>query len=202
MPNPPVKPAMWRVPLLVILVQLPSQLWAADIAADAVQFETHVRPILKAHCWHCHGEEEEMKGSLDARLARSLLQGGDSGPAIEPGDHAHSLLYQRVAAGEMPPGEKKLTPSANRRARALDRPGCENCARGAGVAATGKHLQRRGTRSLVVPADPPAAVARSCRSPALGQTPIDAFLLAALEAKGLSFGPPADRRDTYPSPLL
>src|SRR6478752_2727109 len=65
LPNPPVKPAMWRVPLLVILLLLPSQLWGAD----AVQFETHVRPILKAHCWHCHGETDETKGSLDARLA-------------------------------------------------------------------------------------------------------------------------------------
>ena len=149
---------MWRVPLLVILVQLPAQLWAAGNAADAVQFETHVRPILKAHCWHCHGEVEEMKGSLDARLARTLLHGGDSGPAIEPGDHAHSLLYQRVVAGEMPPSEKKLTPAQiDVLARWIDQG--ENRARGARFAATGKHLQRRRTQSLVVPTDPPAAVA-------------------------------------------
>src|SRR5262245_10750722 len=111
MPNPSVKPAMWRVPLLVILVQLPGQLYAADNTASAIHFETHVRPILKAHCWHCHGEESELKGSLDARLARTLLRGGDSGPALEPGNHANSLLYQRVVAGEMPPSEKKLTPA-------------------------------------------------------------------------------------------
>src|SRR5690606_25949443 len=104
-----MKCAMWRALMLLFVVQLPALLWAADDASDAVLFETHVRPILKANCWHCHGEAEDIEGSLDARLARTLLQGGDSGPAITPGDHIESLLYHRVAVGDMPPGEKKLT---------------------------------------------------------------------------------------------
>src|SRR5437867_3519532 len=73
------------------------------------RFESDVRPIFKAHCWQCHGEEAEVKGGFDLRLARFLLKGGDSGPAVVPGEHGESLLYQRVAAGEMPPGKKKLS---------------------------------------------------------------------------------------------
>ncbi len=75
-----------------------------------IYFETHVRPILKAHCFHCHGEEEEKQGHLDLRLVRFMAMGGDSGSALAR-QHNESLLYQRVASGEMPPVEKKVSPS-------------------------------------------------------------------------------------------
>ncbi len=45
-----------------------------DCRATETSFERDVRPILKAHCWHCHGEEPELKGGLDARLVRSILR--------------------------------------------------------------------------------------------------------------------------------
>ncbi len=80
-----------------------------DCRATETSFERDVRPILKAHCWHCHGEEPELKGGLDARLVRSILKGGDSGAAVVAGDHSASLIYQRIASGEMPPGEKKIS---------------------------------------------------------------------------------------------
>ena len=78
-------------------------------ASDAPSFEADVRPILKAHCFHCHGEEPKLKGKLDLRLARAAIQGGESGEAIVPGQHDESLLWERVEADEMPPGEKKLS---------------------------------------------------------------------------------------------
>jgi cytochrome c553 len=71
-------------------------------------FEKDVRPILKANCFHCHGEEGETKGGLDVRLARFLQKGGESGPAIVPGDAAKSHLIDLVKAGEMPKGKNKL----------------------------------------------------------------------------------------------
>ena len=37
-----------------------------------------------------------------------MIQGGESGAAIKPGDAAASYLIQRVTSGEMPPGDKKL----------------------------------------------------------------------------------------------
>jgi cytochrome c553 len=79
--------------------------WAAG---PALTFEKDVRPILKANCFHCHGEEGETKGGLDVRLARFLQKGGESGPAIIPGDAAKSHLIELVKAGEMPKGKNKL----------------------------------------------------------------------------------------------
>src|SRR5579864_8862847 len=94
---------------------------AARSSAAELSFEADIRPILKAHCWQCHGEEQELKGGLDARLARSLKRGGDSGPAIVAGRHAESLMFQRVSAGEMPPTNKKLSPrETNLLARWID----------------------------------------------------------------------------------
>ncbi|NBY36105.1 MAG: hypothetical protein EBQ59_01410, partial [Verrucomicrobia bacterium] len=37
-------------------------------AADEPNYETQIRPILKEHCTHCHGEEEKPKGGVDLRL--------------------------------------------------------------------------------------------------------------------------------------
>ncbi len=178
--------------MLLFIVPFSAQLWAADNAADAVQFETHVRPILKANCWHCHGEDEELQGSLDARLARTLLQGGDSGPAITPGDHIASLLYHRVVAGDMPPGEKKLkTEEIDVLARWIDQGAktdrVEPASLPPGLAISDDERSHWSFQPVQRPPVP------EVRNPALVRTPIDAFLLAMLEGKGLSFGAEADR---------
>ncbi|HWA99553.1 MAG TPA: PSD1 and planctomycete cytochrome C domain-containing protein, partial [Pirellulales bacterium] len=76
--------------------------------SEPVTFEKHVRSILKVRCFHCHGESGEREGELDLRLVRLMLQGGDSGPAIVPGDPSNSLLVERIRSGEMPPGDKKV----------------------------------------------------------------------------------------------
>src|SRR5580765_7181767 len=76
----------------------------------AVRFETHVRPILRTYCFDCHGANEKPEGGLDLRLRRLIVKGGDSGPAVVPGDREASLLLQRVFDGEMPPTDKKVPP--------------------------------------------------------------------------------------------
>ena len=88
---------------LVLLAAAPA--WAA---AAPVMFEKDVRPILKTHCFQCHGEEGEMKGGLDVRLARFILKGGKDGPVIVPGKVAESHLLDLVKKGEMPKGKTKL----------------------------------------------------------------------------------------------
>ena len=77
-------------------------------AAEPVTFEKHVRPILKTHCFLCHGESGVAKGTLDLRLRRWLVRGGESGAAIVAGQPDDSYLVDRIALGEMPPGEKRL----------------------------------------------------------------------------------------------
>src|SRR5688572_4702815 len=61
-----------------------------------IVFETDIRPILKENCFDCHGEGEKPKGGLDTRLRRSLAQGGESGPALVPGDPKRSLIIERL----------------------------------------------------------------------------------------------------------
>src|SRR5437867_9634333 len=83
--------------------------FAPVIAAVPPTFEKDIRPILKAHCFDCHGEGEKLKGGLDLRLRRLILQGGDDGPVIVPGKPDRSPLYKLVHSGEMPKRDKKLT---------------------------------------------------------------------------------------------
>ncbi len=90
-----------------------------SLAKDAEFFEQQIRPLLVSHCLECHGDrKQEAKLRLDSREA--LLAGGESGPALVPGDAEKSLLisalHYKADAVQMPPkgkldGEKidKLT---------------------------------------------------------------------------------------------
>src|SRR5262245_20229826 len=92
-------------PLIAFLLATPAaNLLAAG--ATSVLFERDVRRILKAHCWQCHGDEEKPESSLDLRLVRGMLKGGDSGPALVAGKAVESLIWKRIVAGEMPPKGK------------------------------------------------------------------------------------------------
>jgi hypothetical protein len=81
--------------------------------ADDVTFESHVRPILKAHCFQCHGEAGEKQGGLDLRLRRFIAAGGESGPAFVENNPSESYILERVLSGEMPPGEDKQLSKAD-----------------------------------------------------------------------------------------
>jgi mono/diheme cytochrome c family protein len=68
-------------------------------------FEVHIRPTLVKHCITCHGEAKQ-EGGLQLTSLESMLAGGDSGPAITPGQPEESLLLEalRYESFEMPPG--------------------------------------------------------------------------------------------------
>ncbi|MBL9151827.1 MAG: PSD1 domain-containing protein [Verrucomicrobiales bacterium] len=91
--------------LLLLLVT------GAARAEDAAFFESKIRPILVEHCYECHSADQKQKGGLLLDTKEGTLKGGDTGPAIVPGDPAKSLLIEAVKGEgdlEMPP-KKKLT---------------------------------------------------------------------------------------------
>ena len=156
-------------------------------------YEQHVRPILKTHCFSCHGEEEKPKGKLDLRLVRLIRHGGISGEAIVAGQRDDSLLWERIDADEMPPGEKKLSLHEKaaigawiEQGAVTARPEPPTLARGLEPTA-----EERSFWSFqpIRRSDAPRV-----RNAPLVRTPIDAFLLQALETKGLSYSREADRR--------
>jgi len=69
-------------------------------------FETSVRPLLVERCQKCHGEKKQESGlRLDSKVG--WTKGGDSGPAIVPGDPSMSLLVKKIREADpenrMPP---------------------------------------------------------------------------------------------------
>jgi|GEM_PF-604543 len=56
-------------------------------------FESTVRPLLIRHCYECHSAKK-IKGSLSLRSRAAIVTGGDSGPAIVPGQPESSLLIR------------------------------------------------------------------------------------------------------------
>lgn len=62
---------------------------------DTAFFETQIRPLLSVHCYQCHGADK-MQASLRLDFADGWRVGGDSGPAVIPGNVDESLLVRAV----------------------------------------------------------------------------------------------------------
>jgi len=160
---------------------------------DPPTFEEAIRPIFRAHCYDCHGAADKREGNLDLRLRRLLVAGGDSGPAIVPGDSRHSLLFHRIRAGEMPPGDGKVSDAEIEVLRRwIDagartaRPEPQQIGAGIGISAE----ERRFWSFQPIRRPPVPAFTAEDRV----RTPIDALLKVALRDKGLSFSEDVDRR--------
>jgi len=84
------------------------------LSSGGASFRSDVLPILVAGgCTYCHGDN----GGLDVTSVRALLAGGDSGPAVVPGNADSSLLLQvilpqRSSGVRMPPEGSQLSESA------------------------------------------------------------------------------------------
>jgi hypothetical protein len=198
-----MNPTIRRVPslgrpvlasLAVVLAGL-GQAWGGDnppVSPEAAAFfETSVRPILVEHCLKCHGDKKQSGGlRLDAR--KPLLEGGDTGPAIVPGEPEKSLLVQAVRhQGELKMPEKEKLPEAA--IASIDRwvrmgapwpEGTIPNEANRDAAAKGHWAYQPVTN----PAIPSVKASEAVVSP------IDAFVEARLEAKGLTLSPLADKR--------
>ena len=73
-------------------------------------FEAKVRPLLVKRCYKCHGPDaKKLEGGLSLATRNATVTGGDTGPAIEPGNAKKSLLIDAINYGdvyEMPPDSK------------------------------------------------------------------------------------------------
>jgi len=154
-------------------------------------FEKNVRPLFVQRCFACHGAGASPMGGLRLDSRESILKGGGRGPAVVPGKPKESLLIQAVRQTDddlkMPPGKK--LPDAE-----------------IAVLAQWIALGAPWSANQSATADPPAQKYWAFvppQAPALPEvkhadwvkSPIDAFVLAGLEAKNLQPAPPASKRE-------
>ncbi len=156
-------------------------------------FEKDIRPILKANCFTCHGEEGKLKSGLDVRLRHLIVKGGEKGPAIVPGKPEQSRLFMFVRDGEMPKVETKLTKAQVELIRQWIAGGAKVArAEPATPGAADEFTPEERAHWAFQPVKRPAVPSFGGRQSAT-TNPVDAFLLQKLAAAKLTFSPPADR---------
>jgi mono/diheme cytochrome c family protein len=190
---------------LVFLVALTVPLLSAvsrsraggEDASDAARlefFEKNVRPVLVANCQSCHGPDKQKAGlRLDTR--DSMMRGGESGPAVTPGD-AESLLLAAISyesETQMPPKgklkEKDIQALTDWVKMGAPWPEVGSVSKNAKQAASPTAASSHWAFQSV----------RSAAAPIVGDTTwasgaIDQFILRKLEERGLVPVEPADKR--------
>lgn len=162
-------------------------------------FEKRIRPVLAEKCYGCHSTKSKLAmGGLRLDSAAAARKGGDTGPAVVPGDAAKSLLLKAVRYTDlrlkMPPTGKlsaeQIADFESWIAMGAPDPRKEEAV----PAPVKKGIDWDQARQFwsfrpVAKPQPPAV-----RDTAWTRNAVDRFLLARLEAKGVKPAPPADRR--------
>ncbi len=172
----------------VWLITVTTLLVASASADEAIDYAKQIKPLLQARCLACHGVlKQEAKLRLDT--AALGIKGGESGAAIKPGDVSASLLLKRISAAEeserMPPEGEPLKPAEIAAIRAWIAQGAK---------APADEQPERDPRdhwafkTPVRPAVPVVANTEWVRNP------IDAFIAAEHQKRGLTPQPLADKR--------
>jgi mono/diheme cytochrome c family protein len=201
-------PRLLLTGLLLVLAILPVRAepvreGAQQAAAATRFFETEVWPLFKTHCLGCHGSDKA-RGGLQLTGRAALLKGGDRGPAVSLDQSEESLLLQAVRQT----GELKMPPRGKLAPEQID-----VLSRWVKLGAPWSDGVTTAKRAGPPPVDDRARAFWSFRpvtrpqepkvkNAAWVKTPIDAFVLAKLEAAGLQPAPPAEksallRRLTY-----
>ncbi len=178
----------------------PAQAPAAEATITPEQerfFEAKIRPVLVTHCGKCHSSAaEKLRGGLRLDSRAGLRAGGESGPAIIPGQPDESALVRAIRYRDedlkMPP-KGKLPDTVIADFEAWIRMGAPDPRTGpapAAVKASAGLAQGRALWSFRSPKkSSPPAVKRTGWS----RDEIDRFLLSALEARALTPAADADR---------
>lgn len=166
-------------------------------------FETRIRPVLIEHCYSCHNSAKEAAGALALDYREGLLNGGDGGAIIVPGKPRQSrllsILKHEVPGLEMPQDGTKFEPSVIADFERWiemgapdprDRPPTAGeLARATSWEATFAKRSNWWSFKPVVKTTPP-----DLQSGASPSHPVDRFLQAAMESRGLAPADVADKR--------
>jgi len=167
-------------------------------AAELQFFETKVRPVLSEHCYKCHSHSaDRVKGGLMVDSRAGMLLGGNSGPAVVPGNPDESPLIQAIRYSDpdlqMPPEEHggKLTDRQIADLTEWVRRGAPD-PRVPTMSADGKSYGGVGRQHWAF--QPVAQPSVPSVSDLWIQSPVDAFIFARLKEAGLSPSAVADKR--------
>ena len=166
---------------------------AGPTAAQVQFFENRIRPILAEQCLGCHSAaNRKTRGGLSMDSRDDLLRGGDRGPAIAPGDPRGSLLVAAVEHRgdvQMPP-DGQLTREQVAALKLWVTMGAPDPRTGS-AAPRAPAAEHRAFKPITVRPTPP-----DVRNTAWVRTPVDRFVLAALEAQNME---PAALPDSGPA---
>ncbi len=169
------------------------------VNAEATRFfETRVRPLLAERCFQCH-DDKKQRGDLRLDSRAAMLLGGSVGPAVVPGDPAKSLFIKAIRYEDedlqMPPkgklGDDEIATLTQWIKLGAPWPG-EKAIGGAAVRPAMSRITDEDRRYWFYQ---PLSRAEPPRVKALDRVsnPIDSFLLAKLEANGLSYAKQAGK---------
>lgn len=171
--------------LLALALALSMPLIAPLLAAEPIDFNRDIRPILSNQCFKCHGPDpKERKGGIDGlRLDTregALADLGSGAGAVVPGKPEESELIRRITSSEE--GEMMPPPGSGKQLTAAEKELLHRWVKeGAPYA---KHW------SYVKPVRPAIPTVKSSSWP---QNAIDYFILERLEREGLAPSAAADR---------
>jgi hypothetical protein len=169
---------------------------AADLSPEQLDFfEKKVQPVLKDQCYKCHSNEAgKAKGGLLLDSRKAAQKGGDNGPAVVPGDISKSLLVTAITYKDkdlqMPPKGEKLSDQQIADLTEwvkMGAPDPREEAKGKLSGLTDKSRQHWAYQPVKKPAIP------AIKNRAWCVTPVDAFILEKIEAKGMAPSPPTDK---------
>jgi len=83
---------------------------AAAAPSPKINYEEHIRPILKARCFKCHSDDEQ-KADLNLQNYTATMKGGSGGESMLPGKPNSSLLFQAITHAD---GVEKMPPKSDK----------------------------------------------------------------------------------------
>jgi hypothetical protein len=162
----------------------------------AAFFEKEVRPLLVEHCYRCHGEKKQ-RHNLRLDTLAAILRGGDGGPALVAGKPEESILIKAVRYQDglkMPPDKPlpkhQIDALAKWVAMGAPWPGAGKVEiKRNEFTITDKDREHWSFRPVHRPSIPTVKANLSVANP------IDAFIVARLEAQGIAPSAPAGKRE-------